>query len=115
MAVLLGSAALLVAGIVVHKKNNEKRFTRLFYELDDVEHTKHSIVQGAMMNLSQSHVIWRVNAESATSDWKRNAGASSLVRRSHISAGCSNPERVATNVPVPCLNLGQVRLFFCRT
>src|SRR5205085_12298389 len=38
--------------------------------------------------------------------------ASSLLRRTSISVGCSNPPRVETNVTVPCVNIGRVRLFF---
>jgi hypothetical protein len=112
LAVLLTGIGVFAAGIVVHKKNRDKRITRLFYELNDVEQAKYSIVHGALMNLSKSHVIWRVNAQSATSDWKRNAGASSLVRRSQIYIEYMAPRRVQTNISVLCLNLGHIQLFF---
>jgi hypothetical protein len=111
-AVLLGAIGLFVAGIFVHKNNAEKRTSRLFYELGEAEQQRFSIVQTALTHLAASHRIWRVKGESETSDWKRNAGASSLINRAPISVGCSCPPRVEANVPVPAIIMGQVSLFF---
>ena len=84
----------------------EKRTSsRLFYELDETERQKYSITQQTLTHLSQSQRIWRVEAKSATPDWKRNAGASTVVRRVPITVGRSNPPRVQTNLEVPCVNL----------
>src|SRR5262249_16810050 len=47
-----------------------------------------------------------------TTDWKRNAGASSIVRRQPASVTNEPPPRVIANFAAPCLNLGSVRLFF---
>src|SRR5437899_8275475 len=112
LAPLLGSLGLFVTGIVVHRKNTEKRTSRLFYELDEAALQKFAIIQQALTHLSKSQQVWRVEGESATSDWKRHAGASALVRRTPISVGCSMPPRVETNIAIPCINLGKVRLFF---
>lgn len=111
-AVLLGAMGLFVAGVFVHKNNAEKRTSRLFYELGETERQRYSIVQTALTHLAASHRIWRVKGKSETSDWKRNAGASSLVSRVPISVGCSHPPRVETNVAVPSISMGHVRLFF---
>lgn len=111
-ALLLGSLVLFVVGGVAHKKNAAKRTSRLFYELDDTQRQKFSIVQQAFAHLSKAERIWRIDADAATSDWKRNAGASSLVRRTPIAIGNSCPPRVETNVAVPCVNTGGIRLFF---
>src|ERR1035438_2361563 len=89
-AVLFGAMGLFVAGVFVHKNNAEKRISRLFYELGETEQQRFSIVQTALTHLAKSHRIWRVEGKSATSDWKRNAGASSLVRRVPISVGCAH-------------------------
>jgi hypothetical protein len=111
-ALLLGSLGVFLVGFVAHKKNTEKRTSRLFYELDETERQKYSIIQQTLTHLSSSQRIWRVEAESATPDWKRNAGASTVVRRVPISVGRSNPPRVETNLEIPCVNLGRKRLFF---
>ena len=112
LALLFGSGGLVFAGIVVHKKNTEKRTSRLFYELDKTEAQKFSIVQQAHAYLAESHRVWRIEGQAATSDWKRNAGASTLMRRVAVSVGRSNPPRVESNLAIPCINLAQARLFF---
>jgi hypothetical protein len=112
VALLLGSLSLFVVGGVAHKKNTAKRMSRLFYELDETQQQKFSTVQQALTHLSRSERIWRIDADTATPDWKRNAGASSLVRRTSTTVGNACPPRVETNVPVPCVNTGVIRLFF---
>jgi hypothetical protein len=99
-------------GIVVHKKNTAKRVSRLFYELSDSEAQGYSVVQQALTHLAKAHQMWRVAADSPTWDWKRNAGASSLVRRVSSRGGTSNPPRVETNVATPSLDLGRMRFYF---
>src|ERR1700733_7000873 len=110
--VLMAALGLFIAGVIAHKKNTEKRLSRLFYELDEAEQQKHNIVQQSLGLLSKCHRIWRIEAESSTSDWKRNAGASSLVRRATIGVSTLSPPRVQTNVHVPCMNLGSGQLYF---
>jgi hypothetical protein len=111
-ALLLAALGLFVGGVVVHRKNAEKRVSRLFYELDEAEQKKHDVVKQSLDLLSRCHRIWRIESESSTSDWKRNAGASSLVRRTTISVGKLKPPRVETNVQVPCINMGRAQLYF---
>lgn len=111
-ALLLASLGLFIAGVITHKKNTAKRRSRLFYELDEAEQQKHKIVQQSLGLLSTCHRLWRIEAESRTADWKRNAGASSLVRRATIGVSTLSPPRVETNVPVPCVSMGKSQLYF---
>jgi hypothetical protein len=111
-ALLISAVGLFIVGVVVHKKNSEKRMSRLFYELDDAEREKFSVIQEATKHLSKSYRTWRIEGKSTTSDWKRNAGASSLVRRVPLSVVKSNPPRVETNVDVTSIDIGSVKLFF---
>lgn len=110
--VISGALSFFIVGIIVHRKNTEKRTSRLFFELDESHQQKYSIVREALTHLGKSHRIWRIEARSATSDWKRNAGASTLIRRSPISVGVASPPRVETNLAIPSINLGAVKLFF---
>ncbi len=98
--------------MVVHKKNAEKRVSRLFYELNEAEQHRYSLVQQALSDLAKSHRTWRVKGESMTPDWKRNAGASTLVRRAPVSVAYSKPPRVEANVSIPCIDTGRAKLFF---
>jgi hypothetical protein len=111
-ALLFAAISLFIAGAKAHRKNEEERKSRLVYELDEAELQKHRTVQQSLGLLSTCHRLWRIEAESGTSDWKRNAGASSLVRRSTVAVKTVSPPRVETNVPVPCIILGRSQLYF---
>lgn len=102
----------LASGLVIHRHNAEKRTTRLFYELNEIEQQKYAIVKQAFAHLGRSQQIWRIESNSATRDWKRNAGASSLVRRVGVGLGVSAPPRVLTNVSIPYMDISPARLFF---
>lgn len=109
---MVASLGVFVLGIVVHKKNTDKRMSRLFYELTEDEAQKYSVIQQAATHLSKAQQLWRVEAKSPTWDWKRNAGASSLVRRVSSSVGALSPPRLQTNITTPSLDLGSMRLYF---
>jgi hypothetical protein len=109
---LVAAVVAVVAGLVVHKKNDEKRRSRLFYELDEKEQRKFGSMQESLADLGRSKRIWRIEGNLATSDWKRNAGASSLVRRTHVFVGKCSPRRVETNISVPCITMGKIQMFF---
>jgi hypothetical protein len=109
---LLAALGLLIVGGALHQRNAQLRVSRLFYELGGAEQQKYSAVQQALTYLVQCNRLWRIEARSATVDWKRNAGASHLVRRTPISAGNLLPPRVETNISVPCVNMGRIRLYF---
>ena len=111
-ALMVVSLGAFIFGILVHKKNAEKRMSRLFYELSESESQRYSIVQQALTHLAKAHQLWRVEADSPTWDWKRNAGASSLVRRASSRVGTSPPPRVQTNIQATSLDLGRMRLYF---
>ncbi len=112
VALALGALGIFVGGIQVHRKNTELRLTRLVYELGESETQRFSIVQQSMAHLAKSHRVWRVVGNSSTSDWKRNAGATSLVRREAISVCRASPPRVETNCSLPTLDMGHMKLFF---
>lgn len=109
---MISSVFVFVAAIVFHKKNTEKRTTRLFYELNETEGQKYAVVQQAVNHLSRADRVWRIQANSPTWDWKRNAGASSLVRRASSRISYANPPRVESNVKVPSVALGHSALYF---
>jgi voltage-gated potassium channel len=112
VASVLIALGIFVAGIIVHRTNTEKRTSRLFYELGEAEQQRFGVVQDTFAHLGKSHRTWRIKGESSTRDWKRNAGASSLVKRVPITVGCAPPQRVQANVAVPCIDLGHAKLFF---
>ena len=56
--------------------------------------------------------VWRVEASGATSDWKRNAGATTLERRTDGRLSVSRPPKVECNIDVPTFRAGRRSLYF---
>jgi hypothetical protein len=109
---LICSLGMFVGAFRCHKKIANKRTSRLFYELGEKAQQRYSIVRQALKHLSAAQRIWRIESTVSTSDLKRNAGASTLLRRNLVYVGTSNPPRVETNIAVPCIELGFGKLFF---
>lgn len=56
--------------------------------------------------------VWHIEAAGRTTDWKRNAGASGLVRRKDARPSYAAPAAVATNLDVPTFAVGKQQLYF---
>jgi PAS domain-containing protein len=109
---LTTAVLLLVPGIVVHRKNREKRTTQLIYELSEQAKARQGELEGALGHLSRSGAIWRLDSQSAVLDWKRNAGAAYNVKRERVAVRKEAPPRIESNVEPVCLDLGKLRMFF---
>ena len=86
--------------------------TQLFYELDAPVQARHNKMLQAFEALAQSSLLWSQQTQQATYDWKRNAGASTLVSRRRIVVGIFQPPGIETNVSVCGFNFGGWQLFF---
>jgi hypothetical protein len=116
------ACALVIAGIVVgvgvyftrrvHKGDEVKRTTPLFYELEEEASTKFIKIAQANHSLSRASRMWRVQTQQSTWDWKRNAGASSLVTRTSATVRQEQPPYIATNVDVWSMRLNDQTLYF---
>lgn len=115
LAVFAG-VVVFVAGMIfswkVHRGDELKRTTPLFYELEQAALERFTAIQQACAALSRSARVWRVQSKQPTFDWKRNAGASNLITRQAVSAGPMKPPHIATNVGVLGLRLNDSTLFF---
>jgi len=109
---LLGAILVLIPGVMVHRKNKEKRTTELIYDLSGPAKANHEEMEGALGQLGRSSAIWRLDSKSVVTDWKRNAGAAYNVQRERIAMRRTAPARVKTNIEPLCLDLGKLRLFF---
>jgi len=88
------------------------RLTTLQYNLDEETKSAFTELQNAINELAKAVRIWRVTSKKATWDWKRNAGASSLITRGRITVGRSNPPFLQTQIKVYGFSLGSMELFF---
>jgi len=109
---LVGALLILVPGILVHRKNKEKRTTQLVYDLSGIASAQQQVLDGALEQLARSRVIWRLDSQSAVSDWKRNAGAAYNVKREQIGVRRAVPPRVESNLVPICIDLGKLKMFF---
>src|SRR5260370_20924537 len=68
-------------------------------------------LQDAFRRFAACQGIWHVDAGAHTSDWKRNAGAAFVERRSAISAVFTPPPKVQCNLNVPMIKAGRENLY----
>jgi hypothetical protein len=57
----------------------------LFYDLSASDIRRANAIREAFAAILQSEYVWRYEGEERTEDWKRNAGASTLIARTRVS------------------------------
>lgn len=97
---------------VTNQQEKLARTTTLQYKLDEESNKKFSELQNAFESLAKSASIWRVISRTPTWDWKRNAGASSLIDRRRIRVGYMQPPFIQTRVRVYGFSLDSLQMFF---
>ncbi len=84
----------------------------LDYQLNADEARQHETLKNALAALERSKKVWQVNAVGNTSDWKRNAGANQLIKRTTSSLGRGTAPTFRANVEVFHLKLKGETLYF---
>ena len=84
----------------------------LEYDLQGEAAQRYEQLREAFKRLAQCARIWRIDAAGQTDDWKRHAGAGTVVKRSLALPYFGLPRRVQTNIEVPVLPAGNQRLYF---
>jgi len=74
--------------------DDELRFTHfdpncvpIYFDLTPQGMKQFELIRSAFEKIAQCDYVWRYDGEQATDDWKRNAGAGTLVTRSRIRLG----------------------------
>ncbi len=96
-------------------KEAERRSVIVFYDINDGHLHNYQALVDAFDHLEQCNGKWSVTAEGGIvgiQQWKANAGASKLVRRSAANFDTDGPKVVKTNVSVPSLHHAKRTLFF---
>jgi hypothetical protein len=101
-----------IATYLVYKRDVIRKTTPLLYEFDD-EYSRHKFTEFSELirNLSSAKNVWRLKSQIAIDDWKRNAGANSLVVRQHSKVGQTAPNLLKTNVDVWGIDSGSIKLY----
>ncbi|MBU6268584.1 MAG: DUF4236 domain-containing protein [Sphingomonadales bacterium] len=92
-----------------------RRSAVLFYDLDGDAEAAFKAVTDAFDALAASQGKWHIEASGAVQSlttWKRNAGASHLVRRKSASLGYRLPGVVKSNVTPPAVRIGRKTIYF---
>jgi Protein of unknown function (DUF4236) len=84
----------------------------LKYDLEPDAEAAFSSLITAFTQFGESRGFWHITARGANQDWKRHAGADSVVNRRSVTPGVSLPRRVECNLAVPALPAGRQNLYF---
>jgi hypothetical protein len=109
---LVIAAVTIALTIFASIKDSLRKTTVLFFELEPEIEALYQKLHDSFGQLTSSSSKWHVEAEGAVKDRKRNAGATSVIKRTSISLGLGNPPYVRTNVSVPSIPVGKQTLYF---
>jgi hypothetical protein len=112
---LLGVILTLIAAGVGAWLDSFRRAAVLFYDVDEYAETGFTRVCRTFDSLSACAGKWHIQAGGAVRDittWKREAGASHLVKRSPTSLGYQLPDVLKCNVTPPALKVGKRTIYF---
>jgi len=113
----VAAVALLVVlvsvGIPIRTWDLERRTARIFYDVDDQEVVDRiAIANSVGQSLSTSACLWHIFYSANTDDWKKNAGAGALIRRTSIRASVGTLPQIELNIEPWCIPFGPQRLLF---
>ncbi len=104
---------LAVAAIVICARHNDVTDGTLVlqYSIDGEAGQNFSRLQDAFKRFAACQCIWHVDAGASTTDWKRNAGAAFVERRSAVSPAFTPPPKVQCDLSVPMIKAGRETLY----
>jgi hypothetical protein len=110
---LLAAVGLVGLGVYVHRWDRGWRCSQLIYDLDDPEIG----VRVAMANLAGQalgsvSMMWHVHHATATHDRKRNAGASTLIKRTRTRTVPGTLSGIELNIDPWAVPVGPQQLLF---
>ena len=111
---LYAATSVALIGLALLARNNDvmNGTAILNYSFEGESAQVFSVMKESFTGLAACRGVWHVEASGATSDWKRNAGASTLERRTESRLSVSRPPKVECNIDVPTLSAGRRSLYF---
>ena len=89
-----------------------RKTTVVLYDIEDDYEIVYQNLHEAFERMRKGKKKWHMIAEGKVTDKKRNAGASTIVKRNPINLTLALPGDVKTNVHVPCIPVGKQQLYF---
>lgn len=106
-------AAAAVPGYFLYQWNRERRTARLIYDIDN-QHILHrlSVCNAVGEALAKPERLWHIYSSQLASDRKRNAGASSLIRRTRTACRPGSLPGIELNIEPWSVSVGPQQLVF---
>lgn len=104
--------ATAVGGTLARRRDVARKTVHLWFDLSNAAGERFGLFEKAISELARSRRVWRVNAEELTGDWKRNAGANVLVKRSAVHFVRKLPPYFESNIRPYSLAVGSQTLYF---
>jgi hypothetical protein len=111
---LLGLVALLTTAFVPLSLflDRYRRSVKIEYKLEGLANTVAAALAASFGELRNSNSIWSVGAEGQTTDWKRHAGATGLVKRHRIYPQSRRPACIRGRAAFPSVTFGTDEIYF---
>lgn len=110
--ILISVFSIVIALPIAIVADYYRRTIRVVYDLDEIQRSKFPELLSAFESVRQSKRVWHVPTQQHTSDWKRNAGATSIIKRSRIFPTFRRPAGIRSNVKIPSINVGRQTIQF---
>ena len=110
LATALALAIAVACGALAYFDRMRKTVV-IAYDLDDdsIFRFKHFVEQFDALSAER---IWNIDASGDTDDWKHNAGASRLLKRTDATLTHDLPSIIKTNISVPAILSGRQSVYF---
>ncbi len=115
VAALIITIAILPARIVCNYFDEYKRTAVIMYDLESEYSKLYTKFTEAFDEIIQSQKKWHIEASGAVkslNDWKRNAGASNVIRRKETPINYHSPKVIKSNVTPPSIGVGTQVIYF---
>ena len=94
------------------RRDHLRKAVVLMYDFEPEAQAGYQAFHDGFEWLATARRTWHLEAQGATRDWKKQAGATSLVRRRLISPRPQDPPALTTNIAIPAIPVGRQTLYF---
>jgi hypothetical protein len=111
---LLAGAAICLLFAFLRSRAADERDGKvtLSFDLEPDADQRFKALSSALNRLSMCQRVWVVETEQKTGDWKRNAGATNLVKRTLVEPSPAQPRGVDSTHEIMCVPAGRQKLYF---
>jgi len=102
----------ILAAIVLYQVDRYRKTVILLYDIDETIEKELQNFYDSFEEIKSCSMIWHVQAKARTTNYKYYSGARTIIQRNSIKIIDKCPKYMKTNVKVPCIPVGQRKLYF---